>query len=176
MLYAAGRLQLREIEVRKLAVVRKFVDAKINRFVVRLISQTVCDELFNHRDHPVDVTLVGGGGEFICAFDPQRFGIFKERLFELFGELRQRYFGFARAANRLVVDVGDVHHPMHLVTAQLQMALKQIFEDVGAKIPDVCAAVDGWSASVHADRPCAGIARLEFFDLTRVGVKEARRH
>src|SRR5438132_6939362 len=69
MLYAAGRLQLREIEVRKLAVVRKFVDAKINRFVVRLISQAACDEFFDHRDHPVDVTLVGGGGEFICAFD-----------------------------------------------------------------------------------------------------------
>ena len=176
MLYAAGRLQLREIEVRKLAVVRKFVDAKINRFVVRLISQTVCDELFNHRDHPVDVTLVGGGGEFICAFDPQRFGIFKERLFELFGELRQRHFGLARAANRLVVDIGDVHHPMHLVTAQLQMALKQIFEDVSAKIPDVCAAVDGRPTGVDADCARRRIARLEFFDLARVSVKKAQRH
>ena len=101
----------------QLPIIRKFVDAKINRFVVRLISQAACDELFDHRDHPVDVTLVGGGGEFICAFDPQHFGIFKERLFELFGELRQRHVGFARAADRFVVNIGDVHHAMHFVAA-----------------------------------------------------------
>src|SRR4029453_4677062 len=127
-------------------------------------------------NHPANVTLVSGGGEFICAFDPQYFGVFKERLFELLGEFRQRYFGFARAADRLVVDVGDVHHPMHLVTAQLQMTLKQIFEDVSAKISDVCAAVDSRSASVDTDRPRGRIARLELFDLARVGVKQADWH
>src|SRR4029434_8258184 len=116
----------------------------------RLISQAACDKLADHVDHPVDVTLVGGSGEFICAFDPQHFSIFKECLFELLGEFRQRHLFCARAANRLVIPIGDVHPPMHLVTAQLQMALKQIFEDVSAKISDVCAAVDSWSASVDA--------------------------
>ena len=162
--------------MRELAVIRKFVDTKINRFVVRLISETARDELADHLDHPVDVRLVGGSGEFIGAFDPQCFGVLKERLFELLGELRQRHFGFARAADRLVVDVGDVHHPMHLVTAQFQVALKQIFEDVSAKISDVCAAVNGRSAGIDADCARCRIARLEFFDLARVSVKEAQRH
>jgi len=56
------------------------------------------------------------------------------------------------------------------------VALKQIFEDVSAKISDVCAAVNGRSTGVHADCARCRIARLEFFDLARVSVKEAQRH
>jgi hypothetical protein len=56
------------------------------------------------------------------------------------------------------------------------MALKQIFEDVSPKISDVCAAVHGRSAGVDADCAVSRIARLEFFDLPRVSVKEAQRH
>jgi hypothetical protein len=56
------------------------------------------------------------------------------------------------------------------------MALKQILEDVSAKISDMCPAVNGRSASVDADWARCRIARLEFFDLARVSVKEAQRH
>jgi len=63
---------------------------------------------------------------------------------------------------------------MHLVTAQLEMALEQIFEDVGAEISDVRPAVNGWAACVDTDRTFGGIARFELFDLARVGVKKAQ--
>jgi len=56
------------------------------------------------------------------------------------------------------------------------MTLKQILEDVSAKISDVCAAIDGWPASVDADCVPGRIARFELFDLARVGVKEAHCH
>jgi hypothetical protein len=56
------------------------------------------------------------------------------------------------------------------------MALKQIFEDVSAKVSDVCSAVDGRPASVDADCAPGRIARFELFDLARVGVKEAHCH
>ncbi len=126
-----------------------------------------------HLDHPVDVTLIGRGRKFIRALDPQRFDILEERLLEWRGKFRERNVRFAGAADRFVVHVGDVHHAMHFVTAQFEMPLKQIFEDIGAKISNVRPAVNGWPACVDADLAFGGIARFEFFDLARVGVKKA---
>jgi hypothetical protein len=83
----------------------------------------------------------------------------------LLGKPGQRHFGFARAADGFVIHVGDVHHPIHLVTAQLEMPLKQIFEDISPKVSDVGAAVNGRPTSVDLDRALRRIMRLEFFDL-----------
>jgi len=103
-------------------------------------------------------------------------GVFEEGLFELFCELLQRNAGFARAANRLVLHIRDIHHAMQLVAAKFQVPLKQIFEDIGAEISNVRAAVNGRSASVDADSARGWIARLEFFEFARVSVKETQRH
>jgi hypothetical protein len=78
-----------------------------------------------------------------------------------------------RAADRLVVHIGDVHHSMYFVAAQLKVPLKQIFEDIRAKISNVRPAVNGRAARVHFDRTRRRIARLEFLNLARVGVKES---
>ena len=67
-------------------------------------------------------------------------------------------FGLARAADRLVIHIRDVHYAMHVVTAQLEVALKQIFKDVGAEISDVGAAVNCRPASVDADLARSRIA------------------
>jgi hypothetical protein len=56
------------------------------------------------------------------------------------------------------------------------MSLEQIFEGVGTKISDVRPTVNGWPASVDADLAPSRIARLELFELSRVGVKEAKGH
>jgi hypothetical protein len=69
--------------MRQPAIIRKFIDAKINGLVVGLISEAFGDKRADHLDHPVDVTLVGGTGEFVSSLDPQRFGVFEKRLFEL---------------------------------------------------------------------------------------------
>src|SRR5438552_5120354 len=62
VLHAPRRLQLGEIEVRELSVIGKFVDAKIDRLVVGLIREAFRNECADHRDHPVDVTLVSRTG------------------------------------------------------------------------------------------------------------------
>ena len=162
--------------MRELSVIGKFVDAKINRLVVGLISEAFRNECADHRDHLVDVALVGRTRKFVGTFDPQGFGVFEERLFELLGEFYERNASLARAANRLVIHIGDVHHPMYLVTAQLQMALEQVFKDIGAEVSDVRAAVNGRPASVDTDGAFGRIARFELFDLTRVRVKKAHCH
>src|SRR4029077_19837458 len=58
----------------------------------------------------------------------------------------------------------------------LEVPLQGVFENVSAKIPDMRAAVNGWSAGVHADRSQGLIAGLKFFDLARVGIKKTRCH
>ena len=176
VLHAAGRLQLTEIDVREFSVIRKFVDAIVNRFVLGLIRKPLRNQRADHLDHSVDVSLVSRSRIFVRAFDAQRIRVFGERLFELFGEFSQRGTGLACPPNRFIVHIGDVHHAMHLVTAQFEMALKQIFEDIGAKISNVRAAVNRRSAGVHTDLARTRIARLEFFDFARVSVKEAQRH
>jgi hypothetical protein len=95
--------------------------------------------------------LVGRLRIFVSAPDTQRLGILEESVFELFCEFLQRNAGLARAANGLVLHIRDVHHAMHLVAAQFQVALKQIFEDVGAEISNVRPAVNGRPARVHSD-------------------------
>src|SRR4029077_4312691 len=70
VLHTPRRLQLGEIEVCELSVVWKFVNAKINRFVISLISESFRNECADHRDHPVDVTLVGRARKFVGTFDP----------------------------------------------------------------------------------------------------------
>ena len=138
-----------------------------------MISEASRNERGDHLDHPVDVTLVSRGGKLIGAFDPQCFDILEERLLELLSKFPERNFRFARAANRLVIHVGDVHDAMDLVTAQFEMLLEQILEDIRAKVADMRAAVDRWPASVDVDLASGRIARLELFELARVSVKEA---
>jgi len=41
------------------------------------------------------------------------------------------------AADRLVINVSDVHYATHLVTAQFEVPLEQIFEDIRTKISDM---------------------------------------
>ena len=65
---------------------------------------------------------------------------------------------------------------MHVVTAQLELSLKQVFEDIGAEVSDVRTAINGRPAGVHEDRARSRIARLEFFEFARVGVKKTNRH
>src|ERR1043166_4634675 len=160
----------------ELAVIGKFIDPKINRFVLGLISQAARDERSDHRNHPVDVLLIGGGGEVVCPFDPQSFDVVKKCLLERRSKFLERNFSFACAADRFVVHIGDVHDAMDFVTAQFEMTLQEVFEDVSAKVANVRAAVNRRPAGVDVDLAVLYIARLKFFELARVGFKKTQRH
>ena len=60
-------------------------------------------------DHLVDV--LGGARQDVGAGHPQRVGVGQEPLEVAIGELADGDAGGRRAADDLVVDVGDVHHP-----------------------------------------------------------------
>src|SRR5205807_6590119 len=107
-----------------------------------LISEAAFHQGLNHLDHRRDVAWIGCLGKRISALDPQRVEIFEECLLERRGEFRQRNSRLPRAANRLVVNVSDVHHASHLEVPQLEMALQEILEKVSAEIYDVRVAVN----------------------------------
>src|SRR4051812_50203103 len=65
---------------------------------------------------------------------------------------------------------------MHLVAAQFQMPLEQIFENVRSEISNVCAAINGRPARIHSDWTRGRIAWLELLNFPRIGVKKLQRH
>src|SRR4051812_49787705 len=65
---------------------------------------------------------------------------------------------------------------MHLVAAQFQMPLEQIFENVRSEISNVCAAINGRPARIHSDWTRSRIAWLELLNFPRIGVKKLQRH
>src|SRR5438552_19171912 len=123
-----------EIEMCDISEIRKFVNSKINRFVFRLISEAARDEGGDHLNHLFDVTLFGSGGKLICPFDPQCFDILEERFFKLRSRFCERNSSLTSAADRLVINVSDVHDASHFVTAQFEVSLEQIFEDIPTQI------------------------------------------
>ncbi len=176
VLYATGRLQLIQIEVCQFSVIWKFVDPKINRFVVGLVGETFRDQLADHRDHFIDVTLIGRGRIIVRAFDPQRFRILEECVLEFLRKLLEGNASFARAADRFVIDIGDVHHAMNFVVARFEMTLEQVFENVGAEVSDVRAAINRGPTRVDVDlvrrsdglvlwRAILCVTRPKFFEL-----------
>src|SRR6476469_6340323 len=56
------------------------------------------------------------------------------------------------------------------------MPLEQIFEKVGAKIPDMGVAVDRRAARVHLHLTSRRVERLELLDRAGVSIEEANRH
>src|SRR5437588_2518772 len=95
--------------------------------------------------------LVCGGGIIVGPLDPQRFRVFEEGVLELLGKFLEGGASFARAADRFVVNIGDVHDAMNSESARFEMALEQILENVGAKISDVGVAVNRRPACVDVD-------------------------
>ena len=141
-----------------------------------MISKIAFDQFRDHLDHAREIAWFCCAWVFVRAFDSQSIEILKKSPFKWFGEIVQRNFRLPRPANGFVIDIGNVHHPMHFEAAHFEVPLQQIFENVGAKISDVSAAVNRRPAGVDVDLAILRVARLKFFDLARVGIKKAKRH
>ena len=173
---ATARAEFIEIEVSEASVVFEPSDSKIHRAVLCEVGLTLLLKLRNHRNHSRDVSGVGRFGKMLGAFNPECVEIFEEGLFEASGKGRQRDACFAATADGLVVDIGEVHDALDVEAAGFEMPLKEILEDVGAKVPDMGEVIDGGSAGVEANGPAFGIERGEGLERARQRVEEAQRH
>ena len=160
----------------ELAVFREGGDAEVDRLVVRLVGDVFLDQHLDHRDHLGDVLVVGRRRVVVGGLDVERLQVLEERVFELLRELGQRDPGLARIADRLVIDVRQVHHALHLVAAHLEVALQEVFKNVGAEVADVGETVDGRPAGVHLDELPVRVDRHELLDAAGVRIVESDRH
>ena len=103
-----------------------------------------------------------------------RLGIGQERRQVALGDDVDGLAGRGGAADDLVVDVGDVHHPGHRVAAPAQVADEQVGEQERAEVADVGRSVDGRAARVDTDP--VGAQRLERAGLARQRVVQAEAH
>jgi hypothetical protein len=112
----------------------------------------------------------------IGRFDPERGQIFKERELEIFGEFGERDIRLVTASNRLVIDVGKIEHAVNDVPSGFQVAMKQVLENVGSKIPNVRERINGRAAGIHLHDFASRVHRLKDFNLTSECVEELNRH
>src|SRR6266513_3673858 len=110
--------------MRQISVTGKFLDPKVNGFVVGLVGEIAFDQFGDHLKHAREVTRLSRAGIFISASDAQSFDIFKKSALEWFGEIVERNFHLPRAANGFVVDIGNLHYPMDLEAAHFEMPLQ----------------------------------------------------
>ena len=120
-------------------------------------------EGLDHRDHPGDVFGGGGGGIVAGRFDPKRGQILKECGFEAGGELLEGHASFPAARDSLVVHVREVHHPLYVESARLEVALQEVFKNVGPKVADVSVVINRRPAGVHFHQASRWVEREEGF-------------
>ena len=127
---------------------RKFVDAEIDRTVVRFIRKAFFNQRRDQRYHLRHV--IGRGGIHVGLFDVQRSEIFIKGIDKRLGVDAQRYPFFTARADRLVIHIGQIHHMIDVKTGKLEKPPQQILKHVTAQIADVGIVVNRWAASIHA--------------------------
>ena len=119
------------------------------------------DEIEHLRDELRRARLVGGREA------PEGEHVLLHRAGEFVGERVGRDAALGRAADDLVVHVGDVAHERDLVARRLEPAADHVEGDEGAAVADVAVVVDGDAADVHAH--AAGFKGFEGALIARKG-------
>ena len=135
-------------------------DPEVDR-ALRLVGVAALQELRRDLLHLGDV--VGRPRVALGALEPEPVDVAEEELGVLRGEVAQRQPRLVRAADRLVVDVGEVHDLRDPQALRPQVPPQDVLPEEGPQVPDVDDVVDRRPARVEPDVP--GLERLEVLDL-----------
>ena len=152
-----------EVDVRELAVARELADLEVDRAVLALVGDALVHQLLDERDHLGDV--VRRRGIDLGRLDVELLQIREESVLVRLRVVRERYARGICAADRLVVDVRQVHHLADLHPVELDDAAEYVLESVRAEVPDMREIVDGRAARIEAD--FVPLERLQFLDSSR---------
>ncbi len=152
-----------EVDVRELAVARELADLEVDRAVLALVGDALVHQLLDERDHLGDV--VRRRGIDLGRLDVELLQIREESVLVRLRVVRERYARGICAADRLVVDVSEVHHLADLHPVELHDAAEYVLESVRAEVPDMREIVDGRAACIEAD--FVPLERLQFLDPSR---------
>ena len=125
----------------------------------------------NHPD--IVVNAPGCRLNHIRAADIQLPAVLKKGIGVILGDLHDRLMFPARAFQHFIFtrigiagqvsDVGDIHHPLDLISGVAQIPIQNVLHDIGAQISDVRIVVHGGSAGIHTD--FSRFVRDQFFPL-----------
>ena len=107
------------------------------------------------------------------AIQAERSHVVQKSLGELRGVVGDGHALLHGIADDLVVDVGDIHDVLQLVSALQQEAAQHIDRDEGAEVADMAVVVNREPAGIHADEV---VLRGEFLDFAGERVIELKRH
>ena len=157
------------------AVSRKGRHLEVDRAVIGAVGVAAFFERGDHVDLLGDVA--GGGGLDVRREAVERGAVGVELVGPLFGDLGQGAAFLARAADGLVVHVGEVADVLHLVLAELEFeeAAQEVVHHEGAEVADVGGRVDGRAAVVEAV-DAVGLRGAQFLGFAGEGVEKADGH
>ena len=167
---ALARAQVVERLARQLPVVRELAHRVIDVAVGRLVRVAVRLERLDHAEHLRDE--LGRARLDVGPLDAERAFIVVHRADEPVGQRLDRLAVLDRAADDLVVDVGNVAHIRDPVADRTQPALDEVEHDQHARVAHVTIVVYGDSAYVHPH--FASLARHEDLLVTRERVADAQ--
>ncbi len=169
---ALAGAQLVERLARELAVAGKAPHREVHVAAGGAVGEAVFLQPADHGEHGVDV--LGGARLEGRRADADGGHVLVHRRGHLGGEPADRHAALDRAADDLVVDVGDVAHVGDAKAARLQPAGDDVEGHQEARVADVAVVVDRHAADVHPH--VAGLDRTEFLDRPGQGVVDAQAH
>lgn len=142
------RLEFALFEARETTVIFEGVDAEIDGAVVSRVGVAFLDQGFDERDLLRDMCDGARLDRWFAHVERVTVGV--EFFGPLGGEFAQRESFFDGAADRLVVHIGDVAHVLDCNTVGFGDAAEHVLNEEGAKVADVCGAVNRGPAAVKA--------------------------
>ena len=145
---AAFALLVVQGAIGKLSVVGVFVDVKENVTIDRvrkIFLFQILDETDNVRD------VIGRTRQMINLVDAQLFQVRQIVRSHLNRDLADRNAAFVTLLNELVIDVGDVDDPSHVIPTVSQVAFDRVKDHRANHVTDVRFGVNGRSAQIDSD-------------------------
>ncbi len=170
--HALAGLQLVERLARQLAVAGKLAHRVVDIAVVRRVGQALVLELADDVQHLRHV--VGGARVVRGAFDAQGVEVAVHLGDHAVRQLPNGLAVLDRAADDLVLDIGDIAHEGDPVSAALQPALRHVEGHGRTRMTDVAQVVHRDAAHVHAH--AARLDGRKILQGTRERVVDAQTH
>ena len=154
--FAHAHFQVFFLKVEELVVLRHLRGIEVH-VAARLIGVALVHQRLDDADELVHAP--GGGLHHVRPLDVQLFAVGKKCVGVKGSQLAHRLVLAPGAQKHLVFaavgvvgkvpDVGDVHHPRHVIAQIAQRLFQHVFHQVGAQVADVCKVIHGGAAGVH---------------------------
>ena len=170
--HAFAGLQFVQRLARQLAIAGELAHGKVHVAIAALVGQALVLQAADHGQHLRHV--FGGARLMRGAFDAQGVGVLVQRVDHAVGQRTNGLAVLHGTTDDLVVDIGDVAHIGHAISAGPKPALHHVESDHGARVSQVAQVVHGHAAHIHAH-----MARFDWrkrFQCTRQRVVDTQTH